>query len=296
VTVLHEVLGLGRSGTTVVGRLVAAATGAVPVDELVMVWRRGFLEDRPCTCGVVFSSCPHWAAVCATEPQLLCADVAAQVDAHIRALAPPSVTARSLTSAGRARIAARTPQVFLEAHAALLAGLCSVSERPAVAASSKSPPLVWLLGQVPGVEVRPVHVLRDPRAVAWSWQHPHTSEAGEAPLPSTSAVRAAGAWMVVNLAADAVGRALGGAPLLRLEDLARDPDTLSSALGASDAGSAPLVAAHTMAGNPGVRRSAATPVVRLDERWRREDAGSRALVTALTAPLLWRYGYVGEVR
>jgi hypothetical protein len=299
VIVLHEVLGLGRSGTTVVGRLVARISGAIPVDELVMVWRRGFLEDRPCTCGERFSACPRWKEVCAAGDGLLTRVTAERVDAHIRALAPPRVTARALTQAGRRSIVAETPTAFLDAHAALVQSIAAVTGADALAASSKSPPLVLLLAKVPGLDVRALHVVRDARAVAWSWEHPHTPGPDEAPLPSTSAVRAAGAWVLVNRAADAVGRALGGAPLVRLEDLAGDPRALEEAVAVREAahpGAIDSGQVHTLAGNPGVRRSIGEPTVRLDERWRREDTATRTLVTALTAPLLWRYGYLGAAR
>jgi hypothetical protein len=53
---------------------------------------------------------------------------------------------------------------------------------------------------------------------------------------------------------------------------------------------------HTVAGNP-IRFTRGLLEIRADAEWQvRMPAGQRAVVTGLTWPLLWRYGFLGERR
>lgn len=57
-----------------------------------------------------------------------------------------------------------------------------------------------------------------------------------------------------------------------------------------------LQPSHTVSGNP-IRFSAGRIAVRADDRWRDElPRAQRALVTAMTAPMLGRYGYLTSPR
>ena len=53
----------GRSGSTLLGRVLAEAPGTVCLGETRYVWSRGLLDNAQCGCGVPFRSCPFWTAV-----------------------------------------------------------------------------------------------------------------------------------------------------------------------------------------------------------------------------------------
>ena len=55
--------GFGRSGSTLVERMLGAATGWVNIGELVDLARSVAPADERCGCGQAFSSCPFWTAV-----------------------------------------------------------------------------------------------------------------------------------------------------------------------------------------------------------------------------------------
>ena len=55
--------GLGRSGSTLMERLVGQLPGVCAVGELVHLWERGVVADERCGCGEPFGRCPFWLQV-----------------------------------------------------------------------------------------------------------------------------------------------------------------------------------------------------------------------------------------
>ncbi len=52
--------GLGRSGTTLLERLLAARPGVCAAGETVHLWQRGLVRNELCGCGLPFAACPFW--------------------------------------------------------------------------------------------------------------------------------------------------------------------------------------------------------------------------------------------
>jgi hypothetical protein len=117
--------------------------------------------------------------------------------------------------------------------------------------------------------------------------------------------RSAAQWSALQLEVAAIG-GLGGAPAARVryEDFVADPaGTLVAAtrrlgvpltaaeLPPVEDGRVVLEPSHGLSGNPG-RFSSGVLELRRDDRWAdRMPASDRAVVTALTLPLLRAYGY-----
>ncbi len=55
--------GLGRSGSTLIERLIGQLPGVCPVGELVHLWERGITAGERCGCGEPFRECPFWQQV-----------------------------------------------------------------------------------------------------------------------------------------------------------------------------------------------------------------------------------------
>ena len=55
--------GLGRSGTTILERVLGELPGVCSAGELVHLWQRGVLDDELCGCGEPFSRCGFWTEV-----------------------------------------------------------------------------------------------------------------------------------------------------------------------------------------------------------------------------------------
>ncbi len=179
--------------------------------------------------------------------------------------------------------------------------------------SSKHASLAFCLARRPEVDLRVIHLVRDSRAVAYSWttRVARPDAGGESYMTTYRPVRAAGHWNSENFALQLLARR--GTPVLRVryEDLVRSPEQTvrllagfaglradESTLGFlgtdGDSRTAMLHEAHTASGNP-MRFSTGEVTIRGDERWR--DAmpgGHRRAVTTMTLPLLSHYGYLGR--
>jgi hypothetical protein len=184
-----------------------------------------------------------------------------------------------------------------------------VSGAGVIVDSSKRSSYAVLLSQLPFADLRVVHLVRDSRAVAYSWARTKESPAavGGRLMPQMSPAKASRAWSIQNYSYDFLS---GFARLsrLRYEDFVNDPtfylaETLIR-LGLDDEADSlhdvvrgqeiSLSAHHTISGNPGRFRTGSIKL-QPDEEWRVKMRGAdRNVVTALTAPLLLKYGYLGR--
>jgi hypothetical protein len=146
-----------------------------------------------------------------------------------------------------------------------------------------------------------LHVVRDPRAVAHSWRRRVERPEDGTPMARWSPARTSLHWFAQNLALELLAARGTRVTRVRYEDLLDAPRrTLAGLLIRFPAGSrlgfltdhrAVLTTAHTASGNP--LRFVVGPIdlVR-DESWKGAMPRSqRWLVTAITWPLMLRYGY-----
>lgn len=299
--------GAGRSGSTLLAALLGRLPGHVAVGELRYVWQRSFIENQLCGCGTPFRSCPFWTDVVGTA---FGGFDAARPDDMVRLMARvdrirflPRLTFPGLRPARFGDDLEAVGAVLARLYAAIL----EVSESSVVVDSSKDPSYAYLLCAQPALDVSVVHLVRDSRAVAYSWTRERVRpeihwkvEYMRRRPPLLTARR----WMQYNALLEALAVRVPRYLRVRYEDLAADPRstvaTIAALVGtgppppdedAPDEG-APV---HSVSGNP-LRFEAARPV-RADLAWQKEmPAGDRRRVTAVTAPLLARYGYLRPAR
>ncbi|WP_110180502.1 sulfotransferase [Nocardioides solisilvae] len=295
--------GWGRSGSTLLERLLGELDGVTLLGEVVHLWERGLREDQLCACGAAFSACPFW-----TEVGLRAFGGWSRVDPdHVAGLKARVDRQRHLPRTVRRRPDAATRAAVLEYAGhfrAVYAAAREVTGARVLVDSSKEIPTAVTLSHLPDLDLRALHVVRDPRGVAWSWARTVARpEAGGEPMPRFSPARSTALWVSGNLTVEAL--AWRGTPLARLryEDLVADPEgEVAAAWAALDLPGEPalpmlgphevdLGPCHSVAGNPMRFRTGPT-ALRADEEWRsRMPARDRRLVTALSAPLLRRFGY-----
>jgi hypothetical protein len=290
------VLGEARSGSTILGSILGAIPGFFHAGELRFLWSRGLIQGWPCGCGRPVPECEVWAP--AAEEVLGGRDPREVLDWQRQVLRLRHLE-RLLRSTGgewapRDRLA--------EVTAAVYRAVARRTGARVVVDSSKDPAYAALLGPRQDVDLACAHLIRDSRAVAFSLARRRLRRGGRE-MPRRPASRAAGSWLVTNLAAGRVRRRLGSgrSVVLRYEDLlARPRDAVASLLRlVGEAGDPPFVGEravqlgvqHTVSGNPGRFRRGEIGL-HADEEWRTAQRGrDRVLVTAVTLPLLSRYGY-----
>jgi hypothetical protein len=304
--------GLGRSGTTLLERLLGELPSVCSVGEVVHLWQRGIAEAERCGCGEPLPDCPFWRKVgeiafggWAHADMRRVAELRRSVDRsrHIPLLAAPAL----------APSFRRLLDEYTDHYLRVYSAIAGASGRPVVVDSSKHASLAFCLRWRTELDLRVVHVVRDSRAVAFSWtRRVSRPESTANPFMLTySPTRAAWLWNLQNGALQLL--AAEGVPTLRVryEDLVTEPSAtlakVASFAGIPASGAdlgflgtdgniswAELGAAHTASGNP-MRFATGRIPIRMDDRWRAAlPTAQRRRVTALTLPLLARYGYTGH--
>jgi hypothetical protein len=297
--------GLGRSGTTLVERLLGELPGVCALGEVVHLWQRDVVDDERCGCGERFSACGFWTAVGERAfggwGNVDVDEVHALREQVERTRHIPRLAGGRLPASDRAdvlRYAAFYTRVYTAAAA--------VSGAEVLVDSSKHSALAHCLRWAPDLDLRVVHVVRDPRGVAYSWTktvaRPETDGTDE--MTRYSPGRSALLWNAHNAAFGLLARR--GVPVrrIRYEQFLTDPrQALTELAGYADLplepgaldflgdGTAELTAGHSAAGNP-MRFTVGRLALRRDDAWVRAlPPRQRRLVGTVCAPMLSAYGY-----
>ena len=296
------IVGLGRSGSTILANSLGQIDGFSSVGEVCYMWKHNFIENRLCGCGRPFYECPVW-----TEVVQKAFGGPDGVDAR-RMISLQNSAARTrhiplmLTTKGSKTLADRLDG-WLEDTGRLYEALRIVTGSRVIVDSSKEPAYGYALGMVPNIDLRVLHLVRDPRAAAYSWlkKKPQPDSEDLEFMHRFSPTKSAVLWDSWNAAAEALWR---DEKYLRLryEDFVANPRRsfarILGLLGEEDA-ELPLTGdqevklgvSHTVSGNPN-RFEIGSVALRHDKEWMEKmNPKDRNLVTALTLPLLRRYGY-----
>jgi hypothetical protein len=294
--------GLGRSGTTLLERVLGELPGVCPLGEVVHLWERDVRDGERCGCGVPFHDCEFWGRV---GERAFGGWGNVDVD-RILALRDRVERTRHIP-----RLAAGTLDAseYAGFYARVYRAAADVSGVKVLIDSSKHASLAFCLGQAPDLDLRVVHMVRDSRGVAYSWTKRVTRpEAdGAAEMTRYTPGRSALLWNAHNAAFGLLRRR--GVPVrrIRYEELLANPRGAVHALAAyaglddvdlsflrrdpDGTDYAELRRCHSAAGNP-MRFTVGRVPLRRDDAWRRAlQPRQRRLVGALTAPLLGAYGY-----
>jgi hypothetical protein len=298
------VVGLGRSGSTILSNSLGQIPGFFSGGELNFIWRHNVLENRLCGCGRPFRECPVWTRVMdqafggmdGVDPRaMMRLQNLGTRTRHIPMM---------LTRGGRRSLAQRLEKLLI-AYGRLYEAIGAITGSRVIVDSSKEPAHGFAMSMVPGVDFYALHLLRDPRAAAYSWSK-------KKPQPDTdtrdfmvrfSPAKSSALWDSWNASAEALWRRVPDRYLrLRYEDFVADPrecfEKILALVGEPDAGP-PLVGerevklgvSHTVSGNPNRFETGAVEL-RTDREWTsRMKPRDKALVTVLTLPLLKHYGY-----
>lgn len=294
------IAGSGRSGTTLVERAIGATDGYVNVGEALDLYRQALDNNELCGCGSPLRECPFWGELIESVDVLRDPARVARMSGLQGRLVRQRNFARMLLTGRRGGAFGAQLREYGAGYLEIYRAVVQAAGTRHVVDASKWPVQALALASA-GVDVRVVHVVRDPRGVASSHsrtdvERPH---AARETMFSRPAVSAALRWTITQTQVDALR--LVGVPtaLLSYEAFVDDPaGAVSTALTSLGLPTAPdelghlgrrhavLPVSHGIAGNPSRFRSGPTQL-RVDTRWRRDlSTAQKAAVLALAVPHL----------
>lgn len=276
------IAGIGRSGSTLLSRLLGAIDGVENVGEFASFWTIPdfYHRDLPCGCGLRTSTCQRWQGWRGVD--LIGTDGPTRsISRNGNVFLSSRITEAARRLVGE-QLGHRYARVVEETGAHLLV---DASKRPALAMAAAA---------APNVNLHFAHIVRDPRAVATSRSQ---TKGYLRPIP---AWRMGPRWTAVNLAAERVSRLTPLRAMIRYEDLIERPQTTLArllndlSLGGLDVphfvnGTVDVGVQHSLAGNPD--KLGDTTVTIRAIRPTRLTFPDAALVSLTTASIRKRYGY-----
>jgi len=192
--------GSGRSGSTMLERILHSAPGVVAVGELHCLWRLTEHEIR-CACTVPFPADPFWRDVLAH------ARIGLRDLAELRRLEAlvcrTGYLARRRFSPERLRAEPEVQQ-FLALNRRLFDAIAAVSGATLLVDSSKAGPRAWLLALDHAVHI--AHLHRDPADVRVSWRSVKFDPGLGTPMKRMPILAAAADWWKVDRLARRLAR------------------------------------------------------------------------------------------
>jgi len=299
------VSGFGRSGSTLVGEVLGQLEGFCTVGEVRGFWHRSVTPGWHCGCGELVVDCPFWK------------DVRASGSPPISSYEPEdyfSVWRRSFRTRHTARIlwdAKVRHRPVVPQYQAMLATLyraiADASGASVIVDTSKRPADAIIASEIDFVDLYMLQVVRDPRAVAYSWRRKRPSAGGVVggkDLGNRTPQKSSAEWLANNASFPVLRPffAKDHYKLLRYEDFVAEPRSTTASI-VDFLGEPPrelpflddhtvlLGPTHTVAGNPDRFRTG--PVaIKVDDEWReRMTRRDRVVATAVASPLMGLMGY-----
>ena len=301
--------GYTRSGSTMLNRLLATIDDHIAVGEVWHIWRVGLQENQLCGCGTPIRSCPFWTEVFneafggmdrVDTEKMLRLWYSVQDRKYLPYLVFPS-----LRPAAYARRLERYEKILGRLYRAIQL----VSGSSLIVDSSKLASYAFMLGEVDGLRIAGIQLVRDSRATAHSWKRKKLRPEvhwEQRYMERYSLAKSAFEWTSMHTLLELAMRRFDRHVLLRYEDLTADPVAAVQAL-ARDlemAWSSPpwdetgrgieFGLDHTIGGNPN-RFNAGKAEIRTDDAWQRDmPRWQQAAMSAMTFPVLARYGYLSQ--
>lgn len=280
------IVGSHRCGSTLLARLLGDMPGFFAIGEGLLHFLGGSSRNLvPCGCGLNVKDCPFWDGISRPVEQV------PFVAQWLRLRRIPFLRSYRSRHPREASELIRSVGSFYDM-------IAQRSGAEVIVDSSKSPLHASLLSWVPGIDLYVVYLVRDPRSIVAS------SRQRKEWIPGTSPLRTTKRWLLVTLGTEYVRTCVPKWRTLRYEDFVRAPRAATLQI-AADLGynrvetpfiaesTAELGPQHMLGSNPDKLKRGPT---RIAEKSADLPRPSRTLVSALTAPFLWRYGYWGNGR
>jgi hypothetical protein len=274
------IAGLGRSGSTLLARLLGGVPGVFNAGECVLYLFTPDMYERriPCSCSLTAENCPFWGEIARTVTDS--ERIAGRQILRIRRMLPFGKDGND-------------PLQLRRRVAGIYADVAERSGAELIVDSSKHPSIAQMTSKAGDVRTHVLHLVRDPRAVVASRLQPKSYL--RAINPGLTAAR----WDGFNVASEGLRGQADSYRRVRYEDFIAEPaETLKSSLqdlmelpadlSFLQGRTARLGPQHALAGNPDKLQG---DVLEIRESSYALPTWLHWMTTAITLPLLRRYGY-----
>ena len=296
---LVYISGCGRSGSTILDRILGSAPETTSCNELRSIWLFGFERDNNCSCEERFSKCQFWKSVVAAS------GIKKTEINRGRYLQKKYDSTRYFLKLYFGLLSLHEHNEILEYSELLkrlIFAIAQVSGSDVLVDSSKTPSRPLILNYIKGVNTEVVHIIRNPAGVVYSWGKSKYNPSTGVGMKKRSLVKVVFQWNIINLFSWML-KSRFNYYLQRYEEFCSKPKSsilnMQSQLQSlrevkyqfSDTNTVWLDQIHTVSGNPDRFRVGPTNIT-LDEKWR-HDMGllQRAMVGFLCLIALVGFGY-----
>jgi hypothetical protein len=297
--------GSGRSGSTILGNVLGQIDGFVHVGEIYYLWSHGLLHNHLCGCGRPIRDCPTWRNIFDLAYGGMEKVNPNELIAQRKQLFGSRENPPPLTKLGRRKLAS-SAQGFITELRKLYQAIQIVTNASVIVDSSKLHMQALALSMMPDVTLYMLHLLRDSRGTAYSWQKKKQSiGTNREYMDQFGPIRSSLKWNVRNVYISL----LANDPavhyhLLHYEDFVANPRPAisqilewvgeKSDLAFISAQNELQLSKHqcTIHGNPVRFQTGKAVTLREDDEWKMKmSSKDKITATILTFPLLWKYGY-----
>ncbi len=293
--------GSGRSGSTLLEMILGNLPKYCSVGEIRHFWEYILDKEILCGCGSILQECSFWKRVLR---ELNYSET--QINQLKKISRKINRTSNSFFLGHCKTLSSPRVSTLIAATKDLYKAIQTVNQCDVIVDSSKIPSHLFFLQQIPGPEIKVLHLVRDSRAVAYSWNKRRKKQKSAARnvkfMDQRSFLNSILRWNIENYYIWKFGLNSGIYTRVRYEDFAVEPAlTLNKTFGLLGIKNQLLSEkflqevnfkpTHSVGGNP-IRFSQKSHKILLDKEWQRQMPGlSKFFWGILSLPQLKRFGY-----
>jgi hypothetical protein len=298
------IAGMGRSGTTILDNVLGELPNFFSGGEINYLWQRGIIENSQCGCGVNFRDCNLWNNILTNAFGDLNVNNAFFMSRTFKSVIRTRYFPFLLYNWNDKKFLSKLEK-YLESLTTLYLSMTSVTGCEIIIDSSKYPTYGAILGLMPEVDLYMIHVVRDPRAVAYSWKRKKLWDfsSHSRMMHRQNIIRTTFFWITWNFFFEILKSRLQSKYIfMRYEDFIKNPNQVVSEvfeLLKCDGNYMQLVnndnitlgTNHTVSGNPS-RFNTGPVKLNQDNKWKyKMTIIDKLLVTLIAHPYLLKYNY-----
>ena len=298
-----NITGWGRSGSTILGSILGGCKNFFFGGELRNIWKLSLLENRLCGCDVPLKECNFWKEVFSQGFGGIDNVHAKEVVDKLKISYYSRLAPFKFLPFGEKYF--KSHALSLTEVERLFLSIAEVTGCKVIVDTTKSPLWGYLLSFMDNLDIYTIHLIRDPRGIAYSRQKKTVQPDKEKTIymEKFNSFDSSLKWNVRNLLSENLWKKnKDNYMMVKYEDFAKKPkmiiNTILDFMSESNT-STPFVSSnevelsvnHSAWGNPG-RFKTGRIELKADEEWKNKlNRLDKLISTVCTFPLLSKYGY-----